>query len=171
MAIADHTQNTPSASSAHCLTTDLGWLLGRADHVFGSEVAAALAPLGLGSRGYCVLQAALTGEFTQTQLASMVGLDKTTMVVTVDKLEQLGLAERTPSATDRRARVIKVTEAGEEKVAEGQRIVDAVQEAVLDTLPVDERDAFVNALKRLVSDRLSTAPECHPPLRRREPRG
>jgi DNA-binding MarR family transcriptional regulator len=152
------------------LTTDLGWLLGRADHAFGSEVAAALAPLGLGSRGYCVLQAAMSGEFTQTQLASIVGLDKTTMVVTVDKLEELGLAERTASATDRRARVIRVTAAGEEKVAEGQRIVEAVQDQVLQTLPAGERKAFVAALTRLVSDRLSSAPECHPPLRRREPR-
>jgi DNA-binding MarR family transcriptional regulator len=100
----------------------------------------------------------------------MVGVDKTTMVVTVDKLEELGLAERTPSAVDRRARVIKVTEAGEAKLAEGRRIVAGVQEAVLDTLPADEREAFVNALKRLVCDRLSTAPQCHPPLRRREHR-
>jgi DNA-binding MarR family transcriptional regulator len=92
------------------------------------------------------------------------------MVVTVDKLEELQLAERTASATDRRARVIRVTAAGEEKVAEGQRIVQAVQDEVLQTLPAGERKAFVNALTRLVSDRLSSAPECHPPLRRREAR-
>ena len=54
----------------------------------------------------------MTGEFTQTEIARMVGLDKTTMVVTVDELEAAGLAERRPSSTDRRARVIEVTKDG-----------------------------------------------------------
>jgi DNA-binding MarR family transcriptional regulator len=110
------------------------------------------------------------GEFTQTQLAAMIGLDKTTMVVTLDELERQGLAERTPSATDRRARMIKVTKAGEQKVAEGQRIVDSVQRDVLAALPASQSETLLEALTRLVSDRLATAPRCHPPLRRREPR-
>ena len=74
------------------------------------------------------------------------------------------------SPTDRRARVIKVTEAGRAKVAEGQEIVLRVQNAVLDALPESERATFVAALMKLVSGRLSTAPPCSPPLRRREQR-
>jgi DNA-binding MarR family transcriptional regulator len=107
---------------------------------------------------------------TQTELAGMIGLDKTTMVVTVDDLERKGLAERVPSPTDRRARVIKVTGAGRNKVAEGQRIVMDVQNDVLEALPPSERAAFVAGLMQLVSGRLSTAPPCSPPLRRREQR-
>jgi MarR family transcriptional regulator for hemolysin len=149
---------------------NVGWMLDQAHHAFGCEVAAALAPLGLGSRGYCVLQSAMDAELTQTQLAGMIGLDKTTMVVTVDELERLGLAERVASPTDRRARVIKVTAAGRDTVADGQRIVEAVQAEVLGTLPPQEREVFVDALTRLVSGRLAAAPQCHPPLRRREPR-
>jgi DNA-binding MarR family transcriptional regulator len=100
----------------------------------------------------------------------MIGLDKTTMVVTVDELERKGLAERIPSSTDRRARVIKVTDAGRVKVAEGQEIMLGVQNEVLDSLPLSERGAFVAALTKLVSGRLSSAPPCVPPLRRREQR-
>jgi DNA-binding MarR family transcriptional regulator len=66
--------------------------------------------------------------------------------------------------------VITVTAAGERKVAEGQRIIEATQEDVLAALPTATREAFVDGLTRLVGDRLSRAPECHPPLRRREPR-
>ena len=58
----------------------------------------------------------------------------------------------------------------EQKVAEGQRIVDSVQQDVLAALPAGQREALLHALTRLVSDRLATAPQCHPPLRRREPR-
>jgi MarR family transcriptional regulator, transcriptional regulator for hemolysin len=156
--------------AGNCLMGNLGWMLDQANHALGSEVAAALAPLGLGQRGFCVLSAAIDAQLTQTELAGMIGLDKTTMVVTVDELERKGLAERIPSPTDRRARVIKVTDAGRAKVAEGQGIVYQVQNEVLDALPGPERAAFVGALMKLVSGRLSSAPPCSPPLRRREQR-
>ena len=156
--------------AGNCLMGNLGWMLDQANHALGSEVAGALAPLGLGPRGFCVLSAAMDAQLTQTELAGMIGLDKTTMVVTVDELESKGLAERVPSPTDRRARVIKVTDAGRAKVAEGQDIVLRVQNEVLDSLPPSERAAFVGALMKLVSGRLASAPPCTPPLRRREQR-
>lgn len=153
-----------------CLTDNLGWLLDQTSHVYGTEVAAALEPLGLGSRGYCVLASAIRGEQTQTELAKLIGLDKTTMVVAVDELERLGLAERQLSRTDRRARVIVVTESGRRKVAEAERIIEQVQSDVLGALPPAEQEALVRALRTLAGDRLSEAAECHPPIRRREPR-
>ena len=70
---------------------------------------------------HCVLYHALDGEFTQIQLAEQCALDKTTMVVTMDALEQAGLAERRPSPTDRRARIIAVTDAGRETVEQARR--------------------------------------------------
>jgi DNA-binding MarR family transcriptional regulator len=121
-------------------------------------------------RGYSVLGAALTGEHTQTDLADLVGLDKTTMVVTVDELERAGLAKRRPSTTDRRARVIAVTRAGERKLKEGQKVVARVQSDVLESLPARERSVFVDVLTTLVQTRLAEPVECRPPLRRREPR-
>ena len=77
-----------------------------------TEMTAALEDLGLPPRSHTVLVTAMTGAYTQTELARIIGLDKTTMVVTVDELEAAGLAERQPSKTDRRARVIAVTPAG-----------------------------------------------------------
>jgi MarR family transcriptional regulator, transcriptional regulator for hemolysin len=153
-----------------CLTNNLGWMLDSASHAFGSELATALGPLGLGQRGFCVLSAALDLEYTQTQLAGLVGLDKTTMVVTIDELERLGLAERVSSPADRRARVIHVTDAGRARVAEALGILESVQTSVLAALPDDERDVFLRALMTLVTGRLADVPECTPPLRRREQR-
>jgi MarR family transcriptional regulator for hemolysin len=157
-------------ATPQCLTTDLGWLLAQASHAYGCEVAAALEPLGLRSRGVCVLSTALGGEFTQTQLAGLVGIDKTMMMVTVDQLERLGLAERRLSDTDRRARIVTVTEAGVQKLAEAQQIIDTVEADVLAGLPADEREVFLSGLVRLVSGRLAEPAECHPAIRRREPR-
>ena len=90
----------------------------------------------------------MTGEFTQTEIARMVGLDKTTMVVTVDELEAAGLAERRPSATDRRARVIVVTDAGATVVREADEVLDRVRDDVLSVLEPDERQVFLRRSAR-----------------------
>jgi len=149
------------------LTGNLCWLLAQATHVLKTEQTAAFEDLGLSPRGHLVLSTAKTGAYTQTELARIVGLDKTTMVVTIDELEAAGLAERRPSPHDRRARVIAVTEAGERKVREAQEIGDRIQADVLSALEPDQREALVDALCRLVSGRLAEPPICsHPPRRR-----
>jgi DNA-binding MarR family transcriptional regulator len=153
-----------------CLAGNLGWLLTQAHFNLVSEVGAALEPLGVSNRGYHVLATAQTGEYTQKELAERIGLDKTTMVVTVDELEEKGLAERRPSSTDRRARVIAITKAGERTVAQGQKVIDRIQDDVLENLPAGERKVFLEALGSLVKDRLAQAAPDSPPLRRREPR-
>ena len=156
--------------SPEALSGNLAWLLSRASYALATELTAGLAALGLSPRAHCVLSTAMTGEFTQTELAQSVGLDKTTMVVTIDELEAAGLAERRPSPDDRRARVVAVTDAGRRKVTEGREIVEGIQADVLAALPDRERKVLVDALGRLVADRLAHPTPCSQPVRRRAPR-
>jgi len=149
------------------LTSDLCWLLARASHALTTESTAALEELGISPRGHAVLSTAMTGEHTQTEIARLVGLDKTTMVVTVDELEAAGLAERRPSSTDRRARVIAVTPAGEQHVREADKVLDRVREDVLSALPPEDRDVFLRALGTLARGRLAEPVACAHPVRRR----
>jgi MarR family transcriptional regulator for hemolysin len=128
---------------------DLTGLLNLAGHTLSNKLAAALAEVDLTPRMQCVLVHALEQERTQIQLAALADLDKTTMVSTVDELERRGLAERRPSAADRRARIIAVTEKGRVAAQEGQQIVDYVHSAALDALPGVDRAAFVVALSML----------------------
>jgi len=146
-------------------TADLTGLLNHAGHVLETIVAAELAEIGLTPRMQCVLLHALEAERTQIQIAELSYLDKTTMVVTVDTLERAGLAERRPSTTDRRARIVAVTEAGARIAADGQRIVDRVHHDALTALSEVERAMFVGALGRLVDGHLST-PVPSAPVRR-----
>src|SRR3954447_19369859 len=152
-----------------CLAGALTWLLSQAHYALARELTGALEPLGLTMRGYQVLATAAQGAFTQKELADMVGLDKTTMVVTIDELEGAGLAERRPSTTDRRARVIGVTKAGRRNVIQGQELVERVQADVLASLRAAERHAFLGALGSLVSARLSEPVPCSRAPRRRVP--
>jgi MarR family transcriptional regulator for hemolysin len=137
---------------------DITGLLNMAGHTLSNRLAAALAEVDLTPRMQCVLVHALEEERTQIQLAALADLDKTTMVGTVDDLEARGLAERRPSATDRRARIIAVTDKGRVAAEQGQRIVDRVHAEALGSLPDPDRAAFVAALGRLAGAR-DTGPQ------------
>jgi MarR family transcriptional regulator, transcriptional regulator for hemolysin len=156
-------------TAPQALCDNLCWLLSRASYTLTTELTAALEDLGISPRAHAVLAAAAGGEHTQTELARTVGLDKTTMVVTLDELEAAGLAERRPSPTDRRARVIAVTKAGRRKLREAEAIGDGIRDDVLSALQPGEREAFVGALTRLVGDRLAEPVACAQPVRRRAP--
>jgi len=153
--------------SAPPLSAHLCWLLSTAAHSLTTEMTRAMEGLGVSPRGFSVLTTALSGAYTQTELARMIGLDKTTMVVTLDELEAAGLAERRPAPADRRARVIAVTEAGERRVREAEEIAARTNEDVLGVLDPGEREAFLAALMRLVGERLSEPVACAKPVRRR----
>jgi MarR family transcriptional regulator, transcriptional regulator for hemolysin len=145
---------------------DLSFLLDHTSHVLRTQMAAALAEIGLTARMHCVLVHALEEERTQIQLAEIGDMDKTTMVVTVDALEKAGLAERRPSTTDRRARIIAVTEKGAEIARQSQEIVDGVHKAALGSLPADEAEVLLRAMNRLVKGHLAIPTEAPQAVRR-----
>ncbi|WP_405060824.1 MarR family transcriptional regulator [Kribbella sp. NBC_01505] len=144
---------------------DLTGYLNRAGHVLETQLHAALSELGLTTRMQGVLAHALEGERTQIQLAELAYLDKTTMVATVDALEKAGYAERKASATDRRARIVAVTEAGAKIAQEGQAIVDRVHRETLAVLAADRRTPFLESLQALVDGPLAI-PAVAQPVRR-----
>lgn len=153
-----------------CFSGDLGWLLGNLNWALATEMTAALAPLGLTGRSYHVLRAASNGEHTQKALAEMVGIDKTTMVVTIDELEKGGLAERRPSPSDRRAHVIAVTKAGERKLVKAEAVQAQVQGEALNALPAAQRRSMLLGLGTMLESLMADLPECTGAPRRREPR-
>ncbi|HET6951274.1 MAG TPA: MarR family transcriptional regulator [Acidimicrobiales bacterium] len=156
----------------HAPDTDLMFMLSQAGHALMTEMTAGLAAVGITPRSHAVLKAALAGDQTQSQLADQCALDKTTMVVTVDALERAGLAERRPSSTDRRARIIAVTPAGAQAVREANAIVERIYEDVLAALPAPGQGVFVDTLRRLTAEggRLSTPVACEQVVRRRAQR-
>ncbi|WP_067820783.1 MarR family winged helix-turn-helix transcriptional regulator [Actinomadura kijaniata] len=147
-------------------TRDLSFLLDHTSHVLRTRMTAALAEIGLTPRMHCVLVHAQEEERTQIQLAEIGDMDKTTMVVTMDALEKAGYAERRPSATDRRARIVVVTETGVKIAERSQEIVNRVHGEALEALPEDEREMLLRALNRLVSGHLATPVDSPRPARR-----
>jgi DNA-binding MarR family transcriptional regulator len=145
---------------------DLSFMLAHAAHVLATRMTAAFAEIGITPRDYCVLSHAASGELTQIELARLSDLDKTTMVVTLDELEEAGYAERRPSKADRRARVVVVTAEGKRLVAAGHKIADRVHAEVLAELPTASRSKFVDLLTGLVGGLLAEPVACERPVRR-----
>lgn len=140
---------TDIAPPPEALASDLCWLLTRANQLLHAQFDVALGESGMTPRKHQVLATALDAEHTQTELARIVGLDKTTMMVTLDELERDGLAERRPLPSDRRARVVAVTPDGERALRDADAALQAVRNEVLSVLPEDERAGFLQSLGRL----------------------
>jgi len=145
---------------------DVSFLLAHTSHVLATRMTAAFAEIGITPREYCVLAHALSGHYTQIELATIADLDKTTMLNSMDYLERAGYAERTPSPSDRRARIIAVTPSGARLVAQGNQIADRVHGEVLDALPADQRAVLTSALSTLATGLLAEAAPSERPVRR-----
>ena len=146
------------------LAEHMGWLMSRASHTIGAALMGSLAPLGLNLRDYTVLiaaeRAAIEGApQTQLALAQSGRLDKSTMVVAVDALEEQGLVERRPDPKDRRARIVVPTDAGRKLLARAEGVVLGVEDDVLADLSVEERRVLSGLLTRLVVVRRSANDE------------
>jgi DNA-binding MarR family transcriptional regulator len=142
----------------------MGWLMSRASHALGAALMEGLAPLGLNLRDYTVLIAAERAVIegtarTQLALAQAARLDKSTMVVALDALEEEGLVERRPDPKDRRARIVVPTDAGRELLARAEDVVLSVEDEVLADLGAEERRTLRSLLTRLVFRRTSAGDE------------
>ncbi|GAA2006940.1 MarR family transcriptional regulator [Nakamurella flavida] len=94
--------------------SELTWLLHRAAQRMHTAVGAQAARHGLTLRDHIVLSALdKTSGLTQIELGQALGVDKTTLVAELDRLEKAGLVERKADPRDRRARIPALTDAGD----------------------------------------------------------
>jgi len=68
---------------------------------------------------------------SQTRLANRVGVEDPTMVATIDRLVKAGYMIRTPSATDRRVKLLSLTESGLQVYRSVKQEADAVRGELL----------------------------------------
>lgn len=86
---------------------------------------------------------------TQLALAEAMGYDKSRLIKILDALEAEGLISRVPDPTDRRARVIELTDAGRTKLAAVQADIRRMEDEVLGEFTDGERETLLAVLPRL----------------------
>jgi DNA-binding MarR family transcriptional regulator len=111
-----------------------------------------LAEHGLSMWAYIVLShLAAAPAGTQLALATAIGHDKSRLIALLDSLEADGLITRTPDPSDRRAKVVELTEAGRTRHAAAQQGIRAMEESVLAELPATERVRLRRTLARVTA--------------------
>jgi MarR family transcriptional regulator, 2-MHQ and catechol-resistance regulon repressor len=102
-------QNEPDLSGIH-----LWLLLWKASRAVEAHSMRSIARFQMGTTDFGVLEALLhKGPLTVKQLRQKVLLTSGSMTTAVDRLEARGLVARHDDATDRRARIIRLTPAGQ----------------------------------------------------------
>jgi DNA-binding MarR family transcriptional regulator len=142
------------------LTDDVGFLLARASGNFVRASNAALLAHGLRVRSYSVLLLACAAEdgISQRDVAAVLGLDPSQVVLLVDELAESGLVERHPSGTDRRTKMVVATAAGQEVRAAAVGDVAGAVTALLADLTATERFLLRDLLSRLALGTAASLP-------------
>ena len=87
---------------------------------------------------------------TMNELARLLGLDKSSVTGLIDRAERRGLVMRVPSATDRRAVLVSLTDHGRSLAAAGAARFEADITLLLEHLPPADRDALSQLISRLL---------------------
>jgi DNA-binding MarR family transcriptional regulator len=87
----------------------------------------------------------------QQEIGSAMGIDPSTMVALVDKLEGDGLARRRPLPHDRRAREVLITGKGRRVLERAREMAAEVEKEVLQGLSASERRQLLALLRQALS--------------------
>jgi MarR family transcriptional regulator, organic hydroperoxide resistance regulator len=141
-------QSSPElAGPAPTIESEITWLLHRAAQRMRGVTGDVAERHGLGLRDYIVLSALdKTPGLTQGELGKSLGLDKTTLMSQLDRLERRGLVVRHHDPRDRRLRIPVITDEGETLRATVADACAAVESSALDSFG----DSQVQDLRRML---------------------
>ncbi|MGA4837349.1 MarR family winged helix-turn-helix transcriptional regulator [Streptomyces sp. G45] len=90
------------------------------------------------------------GAMDQGTLGALARLDKSTAAPLLERLHSKGLVDITRDDSDRRRKVVRITESGRDLAVRLAPTVVAVSEQMLTGFSPEERDQFLGLLHRLV---------------------
>ena len=110
--------------------------------------------LGLSQAAWLAVATVAKGApLSQTELAAKLGVEDPTMVAMLDRLVKSGYLIRTPSGTDRRVKLVQITDRGREVYAELRAVADPFRHELLGGVDRDklrEMAEFLEALQAAI---------------------
>jgi DNA-binding MarR family transcriptional regulator len=88
------------------------------------------------------------GERSQSELAEVLGIEPTNLVILLNDLESSGLVERRRSTADRRRHIVVLTDAGARMLTDVEQVVADIENRMFATLGSDERSTLYTLLQR-----------------------
>jgi DNA-binding MarR family transcriptional regulator len=133
------------------LSERLGFLLGRAHEAHRATAQEALSSVGLAVKEFGALSVLVEeGPLSQLRLGERQGIDRTTMVAVIDRLEQLGLVERRRNPRDRRAYSLHATDKGRRALARAEEAAQRAEDEFLAPIPAADRRRLKRLLRTLI---------------------
>lgn len=130
----------------------LSFLINKLAQLAGQGMTQALSPLEITPRESGILGAlAQLGPMTQRRIGEVLIIDRTTMVLSIDHLEELGFVERVNHPTDRRAFLVELTPRGTAAMWKAKKLLEAFEAQLLAPLGKADAKRFRSLLYRLVS--------------------
>jgi DNA-binding MarR family transcriptional regulator len=83
------------------------------------------------------------------QIAEALRVKHSNMAALLTQFENEGLIQRLPDPSERRASLVRLTEAGEALFAAADPVVHALEARLIEALPPDERTALLSQLARV----------------------
>ena len=146
-----------NVSGSHVFT-----LLTRSTRSVREHVARYLATLPLCESDFAAMEALLhKGPLPVNEIGRKVLLESGSVTTAVDRLERRGLVVRRDAPSDRRVRLVHLTDAGRTLIERAFRQQAAVLDHAVGTLNEDERTVLIGLLRRLghgAWERLATDP-------------
>ncbi len=137
-------------SQAH-IYAELGRLIARLARIWRRESDQALSDHGLSyATAIPLLVLSRQGEnVRQGVLADELGIEGPSLVRLIDLLQAEGLVERREDPTDRRAKTLHLTKAGDAKVEETNRVLRRVRASLLKDIGPEELAITFETLQRI----------------------
>jgi DNA-binding MarR family transcriptional regulator len=131
----------------------LAFLLSQVGIYASGRFAERIAEIGLHPPEFRVLNIVDAGEGeSQQAIAEAIGAPPSRMVAIVDGLEQRGLVERRPHATDRRVHVLHLTAKGRKLLARGRKVAIEHERELTRGMSEAERKRLVALLQKIVAE-------------------
>ena len=86
---------------------------------------------------------------SQSDLGTAVGIDRSTMVAVIDRLESRGLVVRAPSPNDRRSYALRLSPEGQTLMDDLTPRVQAHDQSMVKDLSPEEQAQFIDFLRRV----------------------
>ena len=93
-----------------------------------------------------------------TDLAERAFMTKQSVGEVVSDLEQRGYVERVPDPSDGRAKIIRLTDRGQEAMALGREIIDELEQEWAERYGAERVAALRDALEAVTAERLGAVP-------------
>ncbi|MEO4001130.1 MarR family transcriptional regulator [Mesorhizobium sp. CAU 1732] len=141
----------------------IGFLISDVARLLRAEFDRRTSDAGLGlspGEARALSHVARAGSVRQSVLAERMGVEAMTLSTYVDKLEARGLVERTPDPSDRRAKLVGITDAAEPVLEDIIRISAALRSDMSGGLAPEKVDELREMLKQIRANLVEMKPEC-----------